>query len=66
MGKLLSLKVETLKDQLEMLKCEMEAERKSGKSRSGGLRELKGVLRGKGNFSEEDIASAKVSFSEAL
>jgi len=55
MGKFIALKMESLKNQFEALKCEVEKLEKTKKKPNFGLKKLKGVLKGQGNFSEEEL-----------
>ena len=60
MSSLISLKIEALQNQLELLKSEIEKSEKPDKKSAGGMKKLKGILKGKGNFSEDDINSARI------
>ena len=59
-----SLKTEIggIEAQLRVLKASRGAGRKGGKT--GGLRDLKGALRGKGEFSPEEIDAARARFRD--
>ena len=64
MSSLISLKIEALQNQLELLKSEIEKSEKTDKKSSGSMKKLKGILKGKGNFSEEDFESVKISYKD--
>ncbi|MEW6201336.1 MAG: hypothetical protein AB1546_05130 [bacterium] len=66
MNKSITLKIESLKNQLEMLKHEIEDAQRTRKKGDGGLRKLKGILKGKVNFSDEDFAAAEFTFRDKL
>lgn len=60
----LKAKINSIEAQLEILKFADKVDIFSKKV--GGLRDLKGVLKGKANFSEGDFEEAKIKFREKL
>jgi len=66
MGNNLKLKLDSLQRQLEVIRTEVEkaASRKPGHGRD--LKGLKGTLKGKAVFSEEDIREARFVIDEKL
>lgn len=66
MGSNITLKIDSLRNQLDMLKSEIELSEKTKHKPNGGLKKLKGILKGKGDFSEKDFAAVRFSFPENL
>lgn len=60
----LKAKINSIEAQLEILKFSDKEDVFSKKA--GGLRNLKGVLKGKAIFSEADFEEAKIKFRERL
>lgn len=62
--KSLTAKIGSIEAQLEILRGFNSS--KAQLIQQGGLRSLKGILKGKGDFSEEEIEKAKIKFREEL
>ena len=64
-NKHIAVKFASIESQLEILKASIKGKKTS--SRKGkGLRGLKGILKGKSRFSEEEIESVKAKFRETI
>ena len=64
-NKHITAKFASIESQLEILKASIEKKEvpfKKGK----GLRDLKGFLKGKGSFTEEEIEAVKAKFRETI
>jgi hypothetical protein len=59
----LDAKIKSIEAQLEVLRASVKKKPLKGKK---GFKALKGILRGKVRFSEEEIKEAEIQFREAL
>lgn len=64
-NKHIAAKFASIEHQLEILKASIEKKKASFK-KGKGLKELKGILKGKGTFSEKEIEAVKAKFRETI
>ncbi len=64
-NKHIATKFASIESQLEILKASID-KKKVSLRKGKGLRGLKGILKGKGRFTEEEIEAVKVKFRETL
>ena len=64
-NKHIATKFASIESQLEILKASVE-KKKASFQKGKGLRGLKGILKGKDTFSEEEIEAVKAKFRELI
>ena len=58
----IAVKIANLEAQIQLVKSMARRKKKDNHGKKSGLRALKGILKGKAHFTEEEIEAAKVRF----
>jgi hypothetical protein len=56
------LKIDSLQMQLEIIKAQLQRSEQSKTGKTGGLKQLRDLLKGKFNVTEQELMDARISF----